>query len=261
MEPIKLKHLLPEHLQEQSMFGWSQGLTSGQTSQVVKGWENALTSHDVALTLSIVSSFIPLIGPFISSAIMLGDAAVYYKEGDRYNSGVSTIFAMLPLVGPIGRLISRIPGVGSVTTKMMAKLGQKIALAKTNVNQLAKLLNPKELKIIKELIKNKNLVKSELNKYFQIMAKKAPPVIKNIGKKGLKVIKHIGNGSIKAAKAGGQLIKFGILSYAPFAGAEYVWDKVYYGLGLNKGEHERGVDYSISSDPDLYPAPGTNVYK
>jgi hypothetical protein len=167
----------------------------------------------------------------------------------------------LPLVGPIGRLISRIPGVGSVTTKMMANLGQKIALAKTNVNQLAKLLNPKELKIIKELIKNKNLVKSELNKYFQTMAKKAPSVIKNIGKKGNQVIKRIGNGSIKAAKAGGQLIKFGILTYAPYAGAEYAWDKVYYGLGLNKGDHEREVDYSISSDPDLYPTPGTNVYK
>lgn len=220
-------------------FNWGNidvsGGTGGMGSPIAA---QALTDpeyrHQYVQLLSFATLFIPLVGPFVSSALMVMDSAIYYKEGDRYNSGLTAIFATLPMIGPIGRMITKIPGIGSVTVKMMAKVGQKIAAAKENVNLLAKTLNPKEWKIVKKLIENKDLVKSELNKYFQRLAQKAPASIKGVGKKGAEVIKSIGNRTISTTKAGAKLIKRGALSLGPYVVAQDIWNKVYMDLGLDQ---------------------------
>lgn len=255
MEPIKLKALLPERvIKEQSSMGGM--ITMPAYTKEIQN----LDPHIINQTASLLGFYIPLIGTLALAA----DAMQYYKEGDYYNSGLMTIFASLPMIGPIGRLLMKIPGVGPVTTKMMAKLGQKIAAAKSNVKAVAKMLNPKEWKIIKKLIENKNLVKAELNKYFQRLAQKAPKYIKSIGKKGSAVIRQIGNGTVSITKALARLAKFGVKTFGPFYVVDKAWEKLYFDLGIDKmgkGEQYAYTDYSISSDPDLYPTTGNYVYK
>ncbi len=220
-------------------FNWGNidisGGTGGMGSPIAA---QALTDpeyrHQYLTLMGFATMFIPMVGPFVSSAIMAGDAALYWSEGDRYTGGLMAIFATLPLIGPIGKVITKIPGIGPVTVKMMAKIGQKIAAAKENVNLLAKTLNPKEWKIVKKLIENKNLVKSELTKYFQRLARKVPANIKGVGKKGAAVIRQIGNGTVSITKALARLAKFGVKTFGPFYAIDNAWDKLYFDLGLDK---------------------------
>jgi hypothetical protein len=219
--------------------------------------------HRYLETLSLLTLYFPI----LSGTFMLMDAALYYKQGDYYNSGLVTIFATLPAIGPIGRLLSKIPGVGTVTAEMMAKIGQKVAAAKTNVKALAKMLNPMETKIIRKLIENKNLVKAELDKYFQRIAQKAPKYIKSIGKKGSAVIRQIANGTITASKVGvkiGTAITKFAARQSPYVAAPFVWNDLFFRLGLDKieqGSFAREIG-TVTTDPDFKaPNIGNFVYK
>lgn len=213
-----------------------------------------LTPHEEMESAALLVSFIPVGGLFVSSGIMLIDAATYAKEGNYYEAGNSAIWAALPFIGPIGKLISKIPGVKpgiTLTAKFFASIGKKIA------SKAWKALNPLELKIIRKLIEHKNLVKAELKKYLQRLAKTAPSKLKNVGRKGQAVIRQIANGTVDLAKLGGMLVGTAAKGLAPVTATQYMWNDLYYRLGLNKGAQERKVDYSISSDPDIYPTPGS----
>lgn len=106
--------------------------------------------HEILEGLSIVSAFIPIIGPLVSSGFMLIDTYAYYKQDNKQAAGLTAIFALLPGVGAI---VKRIPIVKKITANVASKLASKI------VNKQP--LTPKEQVIINELLKqqNQNIIK------------------------------------------------------------------------------------------------------
>jgi hypothetical protein len=213
--------------------------------------------HSYFDMLAIATSFIPGIGLMLSSGIMLADAEAYWVEGDRLSAGYSAVFALIPVAF---KGISKIPFVKKLGAEGMAILAEKLATSNY------KLLNRIEIYAIKDLVKYKDLINRDLNAYFKARAKNelvhALNTASSTGAK--KLLRKIANGTVQAGVLGGKAAKTGI-KFGAFLGAaaagNALWDKIYFNSDLSKGDHERGVDYSISSDPDLYPAPGTNVYK
>jgi hypothetical protein len=198
-------------------------------NKLAYSWEliRPLTAHEEMESTAFLVSFVPVGGLFVSSGIMLIDAATYAKEGSWYEAGNSAIWAALPFIGPIGKLISKIPGV-KLTSKFFANIGRKIA------TKAWKTITTLETKIIRKLLENKNLVKDELKKYFQRLAQKAPDKLKKVGRKGQTVIKQIAKGTVDLSKLSGKLVAQGVKTFAPVAATQYAWDKLYFDLGLDK---------------------------
>jgi len=67
-------------------------------------YENRHGLLDIA---AIGVAFIPVVGPFLSIGLELGNAALYVSEGDNYSGGLALAFALIPG----GQLIRRIPAV------------------------------------------------------------------------------------------------------------------------------------------------------
>ena len=89
-------------------------------------------NHAINIVLSVGSSFIPIVGPFISSGIGMMDAKQYWDEGHHTEAGVVAAFSLLP---GIGAIISKIPGVKQLGAKGMSALAGKLA-SKAPLTQL-----------------------------------------------------------------------------------------------------------------------------
>lgn len=96
------------------------------------------------------TAFIPLVGPFISIGLELGNAALYASEGDNYNAGLATAFALIPA----GQLIRRIPAIKKLGRNGMAKL-----LKKARNPKLAKTLSENEKEVLESINKNSKWVR------------------------------------------------------------------------------------------------------
>jgi hypothetical protein len=70
---------------------------------------------------------IPLVGPFISLGIELGNAALYASEGEDYSAGLALAFSIIPG----GQLIRRIPAIKNMTKGGLRQLMKKISNPKT----------------------------------------------------------------------------------------------------------------------------------
>lgn len=175
--------------------------------------------HDLNLVLSIGAAFIPVVGPFISSAIMLGDAALYYDEGNNKEAGLMAMFALLPGVG--GVIARTIPGIRT--------------LGKEGMNTLAKnlLRNSKltkvESEVAEQIAKNQSLVKQELSNYVaktaNVAAQKTTDktlknTLLNIGKQGLS---FTGQLALSGAKKAGSFAA----GVAPYVAAGAAYEKGY----------------------------------
>jgi hypothetical protein len=79
--------------------------------------------HLVNSTASIVTLFIPVIGPFISAGIMLFDSYLYYNEGDKKMAALTALLGIIPGVGGV---FSKIPGVKKLGSKKLIQIGQKM---------------------------------------------------------------------------------------------------------------------------------------
>jgi hypothetical protein len=121
--------------------------------------------HNMNTVLQIGTAFIPVVGPFISAAIGLADAHLYYKEGDNQAAGLTAAFSMLPFVGSV---VSKIPGVEQLGAKGMAALSSKLSKGQ-KLTQL-------ETEIVNSINKIKKFIKSELTK----ASSRISPVIKEI---------------------------------------------------------------------------------
>ena len=153
-------------LVEQSMVGWSQGLTPKQANDTVKGWSKG--NHNVNTILAIGTAFIPIIGPFLSAGIGLMDAAQYYQEGNKTEAGVAAFFSLLP---GLGKVVQKIPGITQLGQKGMAALGSKI------VNKQA--LTKVEQEIVNFIGANIDLVRNEANNSIKSMAAKGLNKVSN----------------------------------------------------------------------------------
>jgi peptidoglycan hydrolase-like protein with peptidoglycan-binding domain len=78
--------------------------------------------HEILDVLSIGSLFIPIVGPFISLGIDIGNAALYYNEGDKEIAGLVLALSIIPG----GEILKRFPSVKKYGVEFITK-----ALSKT----------------------------------------------------------------------------------------------------------------------------------
>ena len=77
--------------------------------------------HGILDALAIGTFFIPVVGPFISLGIEVGNAALYYNEGDKEMAALAAAFALIPA----GELIRNIPGVKKYGRNVIVRAFQK----------------------------------------------------------------------------------------------------------------------------------------
>ena len=122
----------------------------------------AIDAHTLMTVLAIGTAFIPVAGPFISAAISLSDAALYYNEGDKKSAGLTAAFSMIPFIG-------KIPGVKELGSKGMSLLASKIAKG-------VKTFSPAEIKVLNAVKQNESIIKQGLTN----ASKKISPITKEI---------------------------------------------------------------------------------
>lgn len=226
-------------------WNWYSNLST--TEQLETFWKE--NGHSILTTVQIALMFVPVIGWFAAAGIGLANAGMYYKEGDTKQAGVEAIFALLPGVGKIAKTI---PGVGKLGAKGMAKLGGKLATSKSPV------LNKLEMRVIKDMSKYKDLIKTDLTEYFKARAKnEAAQIAKNATKS--KSAQLAGKALNKLAGGAGTLGKIGAETTADTAldtTALTAWDKIYTAAGLDKqagGNVVLDPDIaSMAKDPEAY---------
>ncbi len=124
--------------------------------------------HNMNTILQIVTAFIPYAGPFISAGFGGADAMLYWKEGDKTSAVVVALFSFLPG-------LSLIPGAKELGKKGMAKLFSKFIKGEK--------FTPLEDKVAKELGKESQLIKNEVDKVIDLTRKsnKTPKVARDYG--------------------------------------------------------------------------------
>ena len=132
--------------------------------------------HDFMAVLAIGSAFIPVAGIFISAAIGMADAALYYNEGDKKTAGLVGGLSMLPFVG---KIVTKIPGIKELGVKGMAALAGKLGIGAKNLTkaeaEVAQAISNNSVIIQNELTKLAPKLKSIIN---EVIASKAPYVQK-----------------------------------------------------------------------------------
>ncbi len=141
--------------------------------------------HGILDALAIGTFFIPVVGPFVSLGIEVGNAALYYNEGDKEMAALAAAFALIPF----GELVRNIPGVKKYgrnaiirafqkanSGKALSKLDQEILESVAeNSNKIGRLAKRGALKKIlnegfkKLSLKEKVLVIYKLLKSYRTM--------------------------------------------------------------------------------------------
>lgn len=144
-------------------------------------------AHFFLPLLAFASAFIPFVGPFLAAGIGLGDAALYYKEGDTKTAGLVAMFSLMP--GALA-IINRIPAIKQLGVKGMSALAEKIAKGE-------KITDSVELAVIDGIKKGTDFVKSSLDDHVKTLAQQSAskPLssqikqkLTNLGKEGLKYL-------------------------------------------------------------------------
>ena len=125
--------------------------------------------HNMNTILQIATAFIPLVGPFVSAGIGGADARLYWEDGDKITAAVIVVFSLYPG-------ISLIPGAKELGKKGIAKLFSKFIKGE-------KTFTPLENQVAKELGKESQLIKSEVDKVIDLTRKstKTPKVARDYG--------------------------------------------------------------------------------
>lgn len=149
-----MKYIISENqysfLLEQSSY--EKGIWDRSTAMLNK--MSNLDPHTVADFLSIATFFIPVVGPAISAGISLGDAALYYSQGDKKTATMTALFPFLPF-GKIGKLI---PNIKTLGKEGMGNLAKKIG------KEGGKGLTQIEKEVADGMIKNKEVLNQEMKR-------------------------------------------------------------------------------------------------
>lgn len=203
--------------------------------------------HQMTMILSIAALVIPVAGPFISAGIMVGDAALYYNEGNEKDAGLSLLFAFLP---GMGKVVSKIPVLQKLGSKGLTQLLSKLKKGSKTVTSLEK-------EALEGIKANEQLIKTE---YQQALKNKASQVLKTTTKAAEKsklqkfVTGTVKKTASKVAKYGKGVVKFGY-TFAQIVALIKVYDKVYDSV---RGETPKNiVDKLIKSKLD----PSVNAWE
>jgi hypothetical protein len=151
----KLKRGKANTLKEQSSY--EKGIWDRSTKMIDKMGTSEY-QHDVLSVLEFGSIFIPIAGPFISAGFGLGNAALYYNEGDKKSAGLFVLFSLLPFV-------DKIPGFKKISESVFNNLAKKLSSKGGKIT-----LTPLENGILKSIKANEGVLKSELNNKVKQMA-------------------------------------------------------------------------------------------
>jgi hypothetical protein len=110
---------------------------------------SSLDPHTIMLIGSLASLAIPVVGPLISSGLMLADAGIYLKQGDTKTAGLVGLFSMIPLGGLATKL-----GLTNWSAKALAKIGEKISKGVK--------LSSAEAQVADKVVKNKQLIQNKI---------------------------------------------------------------------------------------------------
>jgi hypothetical protein len=113
--------------------------------------------HNILTIASVVTLFIPLIGPAISAGISLNNAELYSKEGKPYEAGLEATFALIPGLGKLAKLT----GVAQLGKQGMKTLAGKLIAIKAG-KQVT--LDATEKLALKSIAANKQLVETEVKR-------------------------------------------------------------------------------------------------
>jgi hypothetical protein len=189
-------------------FGYKQNdaSTLGPALQRQKEYLESMDTHTLLTIGSVVTAFIPVVGPLISAGLSLADASIYLSEGDKKSAGLSAIFAVLPGLTGVVAKIPLIKNLGSNGMKLLAdKIIKNGAKAK---------LTKQELGVVNSISQNQSLITQELNNYSKNVASKYLNNTKNAKLKS--TLSSIAKGGLKFS---GQVAGYGSVAY--------IYDKLY----------------------------------
>ena len=164
-----MKYILTERqyrlLSEQSMTGWANYVPQEKQKDVIKGWDEGLSSHNMNTMLGIASVMVPVIGPILTAAIGVGDSLKYFQEGKTKTATIGLLFSLIPLSAKLLRLVPELSQIG---------LRGSVALVEKLISN-SKLV-PAETQILKKIATNKNVIETEL-KSIGALLKPVEPII------------------------------------------------------------------------------------
>jgi len=102
--------------------------------------------HELLDVLAIGTFFIPFVGPLISLGLELGNAALYYNEGDKEMAALTAAFAIIPA----GELLRNIPGVKKYGRNSIVRAFQKVNSGKA--------LSKADQEILESVAENSNKI-------------------------------------------------------------------------------------------------------
>ena len=147
-------------------------------------------NHGINTILQIGTSFIPVVGPFISAGIGLADAKQYYDEGHHKEAGIVGVLSLLP---GCGQLIGKIPKVAALGEKGMAAIGLKLMGNKA--------LTKIEEDVVISLTKETELVKTALAGRIQQLATSVQGNISKLPPLTQKIINNAAKGAANYVKS------------------------------------------------------------
>ena len=133
--------------------------THGKASDFVKAAEDRAEfiheyRYEIMDVLAIGAIFISVIGPALSLAIDLGNAAMYYHEGDAQTAGLVAAFSIIPF----GELVKMVPGVKQGGVDLITKSLQKAKAGKA--------LSKTEQEIIESVVENSSKIARKAKRQF-----------------------------------------------------------------------------------------------
>lgn len=146
--------------------------------------------------LEITTAFIPVVGPFLSAGFGLGNAAIYYNQGNKKDAALSAFFALLPGLGSVGtKIVSKIGSkeLGILSEKLIKNgLNETEGITKEflekNINKFTK----KEVETLETIVKNKESLRSEIKNIPFKDPKKLTNYISSLKNKGIATATDVG---------------------------------------------------------------------
>jgi hypothetical protein len=94
-----------------------------EKTQTSRNWSHEDSVGMITNAVAFASAFIPVVGPFISGGISLGNSAYHWSQGKQKDAAVEAFFALLPMLG-------KIPGVGNISKTLAKDLSTAILKSK-----------------------------------------------------------------------------------------------------------------------------------
>jgi hypothetical protein len=119
-------------------------------TQKSRNWLHEDSLLMISNAVAFASAFIPVVGPFISAGISLGNSAYHWNKGKQKEAAVDAFFALLPMLG-------KIPGVGNISKTLAKDLSVAVleggALSIQELNALKRITQFDEV-ISKQMLRN-----------------------------------------------------------------------------------------------------------